>query len=514
MPVLTTRLSESAAQSELAPVLAELREEFDPGFTDDVLAEAASATAPVPELDLRELPFATLDPAGARDLDQAFHLERAGDGYRVRYAIADVPGFVTPDGAVDREARRRGVTLYAADGNIPLHPEVLSEGHASLLPNVDRPAIVWTFELDAAGAVAAFMVARARIRSVAQLDYLTTQADLDAGRETLAALLPEIGKLRIAQEAARGGASLNMPESEVVERSDGTFDIVRRHPLPVEDYNAQLSLMTGMAAAKLMLEHRVGILRTMPEPQQFAFETFRHQTKALGRPWTVGTYGDYLRTLDHDDSTTLPILEAAGALFRGSGYVAFDGELPHDVRQAAVAAPYAHVTAPLRRLVDRWGLAICLELAAGRPAPEWARKSLTEVPGLMQEATSRAATLNTRTRQHVEAALLAPHVGERFTVTVVARRSNGRASIQLAEPPVSSSCVIPERVAPGERTEVELVRAEVPPGRVEFVWVQAREQSRNAEPDTSRSNPQQLGEEPPAATETARGDGAHETATS
>lgn len=84
------------------------------------------------------MPFATLDPPGSRDLDQAFHLERAGRGYTVRYAIADVPGFVSR-GAVDVEARRRGQTLYAADGSIPLHPRVLSEDRASLLPEVDRP---------------------------------------------------------------------------------------------------------------------------------------------------------------------------------------------------------------------------------------------------------------------------------------------------------------------------------------------------------------------------------------
>ncbi|WP_217585257.1 RNB domain-containing ribonuclease, partial [Microbacterium sp. GbtcB4] len=80
------------------------------------------------------------DPAGARDLGQAFHLVRDGDGYRVRYAIADVPGFVVPGGAVDAEARRRGQTLYAADGTFPLHPPVLSEDRASLLPDVVRPA--------------------------------------------------------------------------------------------------------------------------------------------------------------------------------------------------------------------------------------------------------------------------------------------------------------------------------------------------------------------------------------
>src|SRR5690606_37785545 len=74
-------------------------------FSAEALAEAESATSPAPEIDLRDVPFVTLDPAGSKDLDQAFHLARAGSGFRVRYAIADVPEFVTPGGALDTEAR-------------------------------------------------------------------------------------------------------------------------------------------------------------------------------------------------------------------------------------------------------------------------------------------------------------------------------------------------------------------------------------------------------------------------
>ena len=93
----------------------------------------------------------TIDPPGARDLDQALHIERRGDGHRVHYAIADPASFVTPGGALDRDAHARGATVYAPDGKIPLHPPVLSEGAASLLPGEWRPAVLWTLDLDAAG---------------------------------------------------------------------------------------------------------------------------------------------------------------------------------------------------------------------------------------------------------------------------------------------------------------------------------------------------------------------------
>lgn len=396
MPQRRSHVAPSAAQTELASALAGLRESVDAplDFPDEVIAEAEASTAPVPQIDLRDVPFATLDPEGSRDLDQAFHLERAGTGYTVRYAIADVPGFVAPGGAVDAEARRRGQTLYAADGSIPLHPRVLSEDRASLLADVDRPALVWTFALDSSGVVSDFRLERALIRSRAQLDYATTQLAIDRGEDGPAALLPEIGALRMEQERLRGGASLNLADEEVVRAEDGTYAIERRRPLPVEEWNAQLSLMTGMAAASLMLDAGVGILRTMPEPDTAAFETFRHQTEALGRPWTAGAYGDYLRGLDRADPMTLPVLEAASSLFRGAGYLVFDGEAPDTAVQAAIAAPYAHATAPLRRLVDRWALAICLAAANGEPAPEWARASLGELPPSCRNPASvhRAST--------------------------------------------------------------------------------------------------------------------------
>ena len=85
-------------------------------------ARAAVMSAAMPDAQLLDLPFLTIDPADARDLDQAMQLERAGNGYRVRYAIADVPAFVAPGGAVDAEARGRGQSMYPPDRRIPLHP--------------------------------------------------------------------------------------------------------------------------------------------------------------------------------------------------------------------------------------------------------------------------------------------------------------------------------------------------------------------------------------------------------
>jgi len=471
MPQRRSHVAASAAQSALADALAALREGIDApvGFPTAVLDEADAARPAQADVDLRDVPFVTLDPAGSRDLDQAFHLERTGSGFAVSYAIADVPGFVTPGGAIDAEARRRGQTLYLADGSIPLHPRVLSEDRASLLPGADRPALVWTFALDAHAAVTTTRLERALIRSRAQLDYESAQAALDRGDDGPTALLPVIGSLRQEQEAARGGASLALPDEEVVRHEDGAYGIERRHPLPIEEWNAQLSLMTGMAAADLMVEGRVGILRTMPTPDEAAFAAFRHQTRALGRPWTTGRYGEYLRGLDRSDPLAMPVLQAAASLFRGAGYAVFDGEVPPDATQAAIAAPYAHATAPLRRLVDRWSLAICLELSAGRTAPEWARESLAELPELMKESGQRASQLNAATINTVEAALLAPFVGRTFDAAVIELRNGGeRGTIQLTEPAVTASAPLPAGTRPGDAVRLRLLRADIATATIEF----------------------------------------------
>lgn len=471
MPQRRAHVTSSVEQSELADALAALRAGIEAPieFPPEAIAEAESASAPTPATDLREVPFVTLDPEGSKDLDQAFHLERAGSGYRVRYAIADVPGFVKAGGAMDAQARLRGQTLYLADGSIPLHPRVLSEDRASLLPDVERPALVWTFTLDDGGAKTDLRLERAVIRSRAQLDYVSAQASVDRGDDDHLALLREIGGLRQAQEAQRGGASLNLPDAEVVRREDGRYDIERRRPLPIEDWNAQLSLMTGMAAAELMIDAKVGVLRTMPQPDEQAFETFRRQTEALGRPWRSGRYGEYLRALDTTDPLTLPVLEAAASLFRGAGYVTFDGRLPEgDLEQAAIGAPYAHTTAPLRRLVDRWSLALCLAVSQGQTPPDWARESLAELPALMQESSQRASQLDRETIDRVEAALLKPLVGQTIEATVIELRGENRASVQIAEPAVTATAPVPAGTAPGATVTLALAGVDIAKGEVHF----------------------------------------------
>jgi exoribonuclease R len=284
-------------------------------------------------------------------------------------------------------------------------------------------------------------------------------------------LLREVGLGREELERKRGGASLNRPDEEV-EFVDNRYTLVRRRQLPVEGWNAQISLMTGMAAAQIMIAGRIGILRTMPAPWPDTLEHFRTQVAALGCPWPQSqNYGEYLRSLDQSDPRSLAVVHAAATLFRGAGYTAFDGEVPQGLVQAAVGASYAHATAPLRRLIDRFVLVTCEALISGEPVPKWVRDALPALPKIMGASDGVASRLEHSSVDAIEAALLESHVGEVFDAVVIStkRAADGTTtggSIQLADPVVTAS--IEGAVIAGQAVKAKLTTADIATGVVLF----------------------------------------------
>ena len=466
------------AAAILAEQFAAVRHELSvPAEFAAPVRDEAVAAAPDPALsyeDATGLPFLTLDPAGSVDLDQALHLARTDDGYRFDYAIADVAAFVRPGGALDTESHLRGETLYSPDGRSPLYPAELSEGAASLLPDQVRPAVLWSFELDAKGEPVSTRVRRAHVRSRQRLDYVSVQAVLDAERDVpeQLGLLREIGRLRQDRERERGGVSLDVPEQEVTADPAGGWRLEFRATLPCEDWNAQLSLLTGMAAAQLMLAGKVGLLRTLPTPWPSAVHTLRRSALALGVPWPEGEdYPDFVRTLDGSQPTHAAILGLATVLLRGAGYVAFDGEPPEQPLHSAVAASYAHATAPLRRLADRYVSEVCLALSAGTEVPGWARSGLPALPAVMAGADRRSHELERAMIDLAEAVTLSGRVGEEFRAVVVEVREAhddhpARATVQLREPAVRARCT--GDLPLGQEVDVRLVVADPETRRVEF----------------------------------------------
>nr|WP_205864002.1 RNB domain-containing ribonuclease [Planosporangium mesophilum] len=429
-------------------------------------AERSAADPPVPPVDRTDLQFATIDPATSLDLDQAMCLQRrSGGGYRVHYAIADVAAWVHPGGPLDAETWRRGQTVYLPDGKVPLHPKVLSEDAASLLPDRPRPAVLWTIDLDADGATVAVHVERALVRSRAKLDYERVQSDVDAGRlAEPVALLPEIGKLLIERGLARGAINLPMPDQEIERDGDG-WRLRLRAPLAVEEYNAQISLLTGVSAAKIMIDGRVGLLRTMPAPRAEAVEKLRAAAPALGVLWPAGVQaGAVIATLDPADPRAAAFLDQAAELMRGAGYRAFEGQAPADAGHGAVAAPYAHVTAPLRRLADRYATEVCLALYGGAEVPDWVRQALPKLPEVMSSTDRVAGAAERGAVDLVEVVLLAGRVGEVFEAAVL---DTAPGVVALDEPPVRARCE-GDGLVPGTRVRVRLIEAD--PSRRKVVF--------------------------------------------
>jgi len=439
-------------------------------FPDAALSEAAAAArhdlntpgAASRYADLSAVPFVTIDPPGSRDLDQAFFAGRIEDGYRVRYAIADVGFFVAHGGAVEAEAWRRGLTLYSPDIKTPLYPPSLSEAGASLLPDELRPAVVFNFALNASGEAVDLEIVRAAVRSRAQLNYPEVSEHLArergrtgggalAGHEWSAGLplLEEIGRLRQQIEAERGGVSLRIPSQQVERWSVALagYRLAFETATEIEECNAQISLLAGMGAARMMIEHGVGLLRSLMPPRPDRVRALRLTAAALGVNWPAGwDYDDFVRSLDPFNPTHAVMLHQAARVTGGARYVAFTGQPPPHSQHAGLAAFYAHTTAPLRRLADRYVLDLLVTLSEGRTPDAELLAALSRLPRVMEQADHVSKQLESALVDYVEARLMQDRIGEVFPAVVIALRGDG-VVVQIADPPIRT-LVPPDVFAP------------------------------------------------------------------
>ncbi|MFQ6399144.1 RNB domain-containing ribonuclease [Nocardia sp. KC 131] len=478
-------------------------------------------------VDRTDIPFVTIDPPGAMDLDQALHLERSASGFTLHYAIADVGAVIVPESALAAAAGARGQTFYLPDSTVPLHPPVLSEDTASLLPDQTRPAALWTIELDENAEPRRFSVVRALVRSRARLDYAGVQADADAGRlHPSIAALPEFGTRRIEAGLVRGAIGLRLPAQSVIgdDKADGHWRLVLEPRTAADDWNEQVSLLTGMCAARIMLDNappsgeRVALLRTMPPPPESAIDSIRRTAAAVGISWPADqSVGRMLAGLDPNTPAALVLMSEATGLLRGAGYTVLDGAAadrsdtassngarpwaaradaepdarrpeqpddrraddghsntrrpgePNNLQHSAIGAPYTHVTAPLRRLADRFATEICLALCAGVEVPQWVRDGLLPTADSMKRSDALANKVERACIDLTEATLLAERSGAEFDAVVVREATSNRpAEVFVADPPVVGPCIgaPPE----GAAVRVRLVSADPVARKISFAF--------------------------------------------
>ncbi|GAA0297314.1 RNB domain-containing ribonuclease [Sphingomonas oligophenolica] len=429
--------------------LAEIRTEYQvpAGFPADVLAaaEAAARRAPTEHRDRTAWPFVTLDPASSTDLDQAFTIDREGADLLLHYAIADVAWFVDDGGAIDGEAWRRGATLYLPDGRAGLYPPVLAEGAASLLPAGPRPAIIFTVRVAPDGGVRLDGAERAIIRSTAKLAYDSVKdSDLPPG-------FAELADRIAAAEDRRGASRVDPPEQEVDAVEGGGYALAFRPRLASEDRNAALSLATNLAIADALQAHHTGLFRVMAPPDEHAVQRLRHTAKAFGLIWPANeTLAQYQLGLDAADPKQAAFMLAIRRAGAGASYVPFrEGVVPW---HAAMAATYAHATAPLRRLADRYVVRATLAIANGRPVPEVVTAAFSQLPGVMARADTLGGQVDRAVIDLAEAVMLQNCVGRGFPAIVTDVDDRG-VRMQLRDLPVVAR-VAAQGVEPGDALQV------------------------------------------------------------
>ena len=437
-------------------------------FPPEVLAAAKAAAARTPDahVDRTGMPFVTLDPVGATDLDQAFAIDESGSDLILHYAIADVAWFVRDGDPVDQEAWTRGTTQYLPDGRVSLYPPILSEGAASLLPDGTRPCVLFTVRLDPEGTPRLDGVERALIRSRAKLAYAdVAAADLPSG-------FPDFARRMTLAEQRRGATRIDVPEQEVERDAQGRFMLRFRPRSLAEDHNAALSLACNMAVATALLDHRTGLFRVMASPDDRDISRLRNVARAYGLAWPHGaTLTQFERLLDPQDPRQAAFAQAIHRSGSGARYQPFtDGVIPW---HAAMAAPYAHATAPLRRLADRYVVQAALAIASGQAIPESVADAFERLPKVMGRAESLAGRIDHAVIDLAEAVMLQNRIGERFEAVVTETDRRG-ARIQLRGAPVVAQLPT-DGLMPGDEILVRLAAADPAARRVEFALDRAGE---------------------------------------
>lgn len=451
---------------ELADGLLGIRRQFNLPDAFPAAVEAAATEAitrrPDQHTDRTDWPFVTLDPASSTDLDQAFHIEAVGDDLLLHYAIADVGWFVHDGDPLDTEAWVRGTTQYLPDGRVPLYPVTLSEAAASLLPDGPRPAVVFHVRIGGDGRARLDGATRSIIRSRAKLAYDSVTD------EQLPSEFAELSRRVQAAEQARGAARVDPPEQAVEATGDGAFGLVFRPRLASEQANAAMSLATNLAVADALHAAGTGLFRVMPEPDQRAVSRLRHTANAFGVAWPKDLdLAAFERRLDPNVPAHAAMMLAIRRAGGGAEYVPFDAAvIPW---HAAMAATYAHATAPLRRLADRYVVEAALAVANGGAVPEAVTSAFHRLPEPMRRADALGGQIERAVIDLAEAALLAPRVGDSFAAVVTDFDERG-ARVQLCDYPVVTR-IVARGVEPGESVRVKLTAVDIAARESSFVRV-------------------------------------------
>jgi exoribonuclease R len=277
-----------------------------------------------------------------------------------------------------------------------------------------------------------------------------SDADLPAG-------FAELSRRIEAAEAARGASRVDPPEQEVAAAGEGCYTLAFRPRLVSESRNAALSLAANLAIADALLAAHTGLFRVMAKPNDFAVGRLRQTAKALHLDWPAATnLKDYERALDPGDHDQAAMMLAVRRAGQGASYQPYTpGGAPW---HSAMAATYAHATAPLRRLADRYVVMAALAVANGEPVPDAVNAAFAHLPKVMARADAQGGAIDRAVIDLAEVVTLQGRQGEVFDAVVTDEDERG-VRIQLEAEPIVAR-VVAHKVEPGTRLRVRLADAD------------------------------------------------------
>jgi len=320
------------------------------------------AVAKKGRVDLRSIDLVTIDGADARDFDDAVYCERAGRGWRLLVAIADVAHYVEIDTALDKQACARGTSVYFPDRVVPMLPEILSNGLCSLNPKVDRLCVVCDMRVDAAGKVTKSTFAEAVMRSSARLTYSqvndfltgTSRGAVPKSLQPVLRNLHQLYKVFAKARARRGAIDLDLPNTRFELNADG--EIANIVAVPRNDAHRLIEecmISANVQAAGFLRRHRIpGLYRVHPKPDPDRFDELRQYLLSLGLkvPHSEHVepkqFNELLEQVkDRPDSAAISM-----AMLRSLTHAEYT---PKNIGHFGLSLDaYAHFTSPIRRYPD------------------------------------------------------------------------------------------------------------------------------------------------------------------
>ncbi len=395
-------------------------------------ADAARATSTAGREDWRQMPFVTIDPPDAKDHDDAVHAlpdpdPRNSGGYLVSVAIADVAHYVRPGSPLDREAVKRGNSVYFPDRVVPMLPERISNDLCSLRPNEDRPALAVRMVIGADGRKRSHTFHRVLIRSAARLHYEQAQLAVtgrpDEVTESIAEkiLEPLYGAYRTVLRARdeRGPLDLDIPERKIVLKSDGTIDrVIMPQRLEAHRLIEEFMILANVAAAETCERGNVALIyRVHDEPTQEKLNALREFLSTLDislpkggtlRPDGFNTILARVKGREVERLVNEVVLRTqAQAEYSSENY----GHFGLNLRR------YAHFTSPIRRYADlvvHRALIRAARLGADGLPEEADARSLGEIAASISATERRAMKAERETADRLIAHFLADRVGATF----------------------------------------------------------------------------------------------------